>query len=256
MFSHAPKLKLKGQIERTKILTIIAIIIVFLVFITLGYFGRGAVNILFNYAEVEVKKFTNIVINRAISKHIAEGVVLDELYDVIKDQNGEIQGVSFNSYLVNKMQNMLVNNINLSLRAIEEGKIELLELPNTISIIYDENKLKKGIIYEIPLGVVTKNLFLANLGPKIPVKIQVVGSVGSNMITVIKPYGINNALIEVSIKIEIEQQILLPLVSRRIKVDTNIPVALKIIPGKVPDYYYQGGIVTKSEPFSLPDKLE
>ena len=76
------------------------------------------------------------------------------------------------------------------------------------------------------------------------------------MITVIKPYGINNALIEVSIKIEIEQQILLPLVSRRIKVDTNIPVALKIIPGKVPDYYYQGGIVTKSEPFSLPDKLE
>ena len=72
---------------------------------------------------------------------------LDELYDVIKDQNGEIQGVSFNSYLVNKMQNMLVNNINLSLRAIEEGKIELLELPNTISIIYDENKLKKGIIY-------------------------------------------------------------------------------------------------------------
>ena len=40
------------------------------------------------------------------------------------------------------MQNMLVNNINLSLRAIEEGKIELLELPNTISIIYDENKLK------------------------------------------------------------------------------------------------------------------
>ena len=32
MFSHAPKLKLKGQIERTKILTIIAIIIVFSIY--------------------------------------------------------------------------------------------------------------------------------------------------------------------------------------------------------------------------------
>lgn len=206
--------------------------------------------ILMNYAELETKKLSSIVINRAVNKQLANGMNIDEMFNIIKNDNGEIATIDFNPAIVNKVLNTTTNVVLINLKAIEEGNIDFIELPD-ILISYDKDKLKNGIIYEIPLGTITNSGFLSNLGPKIPIKLNIIGSVESNVKTNIKEYGINNALVEIYIRISVTEQINVPFISKRVTVTSDIPVALKVIQGSVPKYY--GGTLSKqSNIFSIP----
>lgn len=236
---------------RNRILTTTFIFVLISVLLLFGYMNSRASDTLLTYAEVQTRKLTTIVINRAISKQVAEGMDVEELFIIEKDNNGKIQSVHFNTYIVNKVLSKTTNNVQMNLKALEEGKLELLELPDNLNIEYDEEMLKKGIIFEIPIGIITKNAFLANLGPKIPVRFHLIGDVVSNVGTNTKEYGINNALIEIYVHIEVQIQVLLPLLSKKVKVETDIPIALKLINGEVPRYY-QNGIESSSTPFVIP----
>ena len=189
--------------------------------------------ILMNYAELETKKLSSIVINRAVNKQLANGMNIDEMFNIIKNDNGEIATIDFNPAIVNKVLNTTTNVVLINLKAIEEGNIDFIELPD-ILISNDKDKLKNGIIYEIPLGTITNSGFLSNLGPKIPIKLNIIGSVESNVKTNIKEYGINNALVEIYIRISVTEQINVPFISKRVTVTSDIPVALKVIQGSVP----------------------
>ena len=107
--------------------------------------------------------------------------------------------------------------------------------------------LKKGIIYEVPIGVVFGNSFLVNVGPKVPVKIKYSGNVGLDVKTRVSQYGINSALIEVYIYVEVTQRTILPFSSKDIKLTSEIPVIMKVVKGSTP-YYLSG---TNSS-YSLP----
>lgn len=206
--------------------------------------------ILMNYAELETKKLSSIVINRAVNKQLANGMNIDEMFNIIKNDNGEIATIDFNPAIVNKVLNTTTNVVLINLKAIEEGNIDFIELPD-ILISNDKDKLKNGILYEIPLGTITNSGFLSNLGPKIPIKLNIIGSVESNVKTNIKEYGINNALVEIYIRISVTEQINVPFISKRVTVTSDIPVALKVIQGSVPKYY--GGTLSKqSNIFSIP----
>ena len=206
--------------------------------------------ILMNYAELETKKLSSIAINRAVNKQLANGMNIDEMFNIIKNDNGEIATIDFNPAIVNKVLNTTTNVVLINLKAIEEGNIDFIELPD-ILISNDKDKLKNGIIYEIPLGTITNSGFLSNLGPKIPIKLNIIGSVESNVKTNIKEYGINNALVEIYIRISVTEQINVPFISKRVTVTSDIPVALKVIQGSVPKYY--GGTLSKqSNIFSIP----
>ena len=47
------------------------------------------------------------------------------------------------------------------------------------------------------MGIITNNALLSNLGPKVPVKINLVGNVISNVGTKVENYGINSIMVEV-----------------------------------------------------------
>lgn len=102
------------------------------------------------------------------------------------------------------------------------------------------NDLKKGIIAKIPIGVITKNSLLANIGPEIPIRLHYVGDVNSNITTEITPYGINNALVKIGVKLEMTAQIILPFLTDKMVLNCDIPLAIKMIQGTVPNYYGSG----------------
>ena len=111
--------------------------------------------------------------------------------------------------------------------------------------------LKKGIIFEIPSGLVFENTFFSNLGPTIPIKLNLVGDIISEVTTKVTNYGINNALIEVRICIKLTEQVILPLATNRIEIESSVPVALKLIQGTVPNYYLNG-ISNSSNSLTIP----
>lgn len=251
------KIRLKNSKKRKlgigNTIIIILLLIATFTFISLNYLNNNVVPVLMSYATSQVKKLSNLVINRAISKQIAEELNVEDMFIITKSETGEIRTIDFDPIVVNKTLTKIVNTIQLNLKYLEEGKLDLLELPDNILIDYDESKLSKGIIYEIPSGVIFGNSLLANLGPKIPVKLSLIGDIVSNVNTKVTNYGINNALIEVSVNVQVESRVILPFITDTITVETDIPVAMKLVQGVVPDYLL-GGLINSSIPLTIPSE--
>ena len=93
------------------------------------------------------------------------------------------------------------------------------------------------IYYSIPVGVVLNNGYLSSLGPKIPVKLELIGGVTSSIKTNITNYGINNALMEVNLDVTVTIKVIIPFISRNVSINTHIPLIIKMLNGKVPEYY-------------------
>ena len=205
--------------------------------------------VLLDYAQMEARKIASIIINDAVNQNITNDIDVEELFIITRDTNNEVKTIDFNPIIVNQILTETTILVQSNLRYLEQGKVDMLNLMNNALIDYNQDKLKQGIIYEIPSGVIFGNSFLANIGPKIPVKFSLVGDIVGYINTNVTDYGINNALIEVNIVLELSEQVILPFVSEKITIDTTIPVALKLIQGSVPNYYLNG---LNSPSFALP----
>lgn len=245
------RINLFGKNKKLKILILIFIFLFFSIIFSLNFINMKVNPVLLDYAELESRKIASIVINNAVSKNVTENIDIDELFLITRDSNGEIKTIDFNPITVNKILTQTTNSVQVNLKYIEQGKVELLDLSTSELIDYDLDKLKQGIIYEIPSGVIFSNSFLSNIGPTIPVKFSLVGDIVSYINTKVTDYGINNALIEVNIVLELSEQVILPFVSNKIEINTSIPVALKLIQGGVPNYYLSG-IDKNSTSIALP----
>lgn len=244
-------LKKRKKIKRINIFIITIIGVLIGVFLFLNKINNMFTPILLETAELEVGKFSTIVINKAIAQVLEDKINTEELFDTVINNNGEIQTIDFNPIIVNQVLNIATSVVQNNLKLLEEGNLDTIG-------IYDmdlpENRikdLKEGIILKIPIGVVTKNTILNNLGPKIPIRIHYIGDVNSNISTKITQYGINNALVEIGVKLEITAQIIMPFTTKKIKLECDIPLAIKMIQGSVPNYY-GSGLVKDSSLYSIP----
>ncbi len=103
----------------------------------------------------------------------------------------------------------------------------------------------------MPVGTLFKNIILADLGPKISVKLHYLNDVNSSISTKIREYGINNALIEIYVNVEVNIKVLSPFISEKIVLMTSVPLAIKMVQGKIPTYY-GNDILKNSNSYILP----
>ena len=71
-----------------------------------------------NYAESETKKITTLVINNAVTKQLALTLSQEELFNIEKNQSGEVTLVTYNSVNVTRMLSTITNLIQLNLKSI------------------------------------------------------------------------------------------------------------------------------------------
>ena len=242
------KMKLKRKLKISNIITLLIILLIVSTMIVFKIFNNKLKPLFLKIANSESKKLATLIINDSVDKQLTSNLTFDNLFNITKDNNGNITSIDLNSIIVNKVLTTTTNRTILNLKYIEEGKIELLELSESVKVGYNKDDLKKGIIYRIPTGIVFDNALLSNIGPKIPVKYSLIGCVTSNIKTKITNYGINNALIEVSVELTVELEVILPLMTDNIKVTSSIPIAIKLIQGNIPEYYGNGLNSTLSVP--------
>lgn len=225
------------------------IIIVFFVafFYLLSFFNKQLTPILIEHAESEIKKVSLYMINQSIDDEVVKNLNVDELFIMNKSEN-TIQSVDFNTLRVNQLLQKINKKVWDNLSALQNGNMKVLSEHD--SIFQNTTKLNKGVIYEVPMGIIFHNTLFSNVGPKVPVKLIFSGNMNSYVKTNIKDYGINNAMIEVTIHIEVEEQVLLPFTSKRIKVEADVPLAVKITNGDVPHYYSTG--IKENSPIVSP----
>lgn len=187
------------------------------------------------------------MINQSIDDEVVKNLNVDELFIMNKSEN-TIQSVDFNTLRVNQLLQKINKKVWDNLSALQNGNMKVLSEHD--SIFQNTTKLNKGVIYEVPMGIIFHNTLFSNVGPKVPVKLIFSGNMNSYVKTNIKDYGINNAMIEVTIHIEVEEQVLLPFTSKRIKVEADVPLAVKITNGDVPHYYSTG--IKENSPIVSP----
>lgn len=232
-------LKNKRKYNKTLVFLIIFISVIIISLVFINFYSKKALPIISSYAEAETKKLTILVINKAVTKQI-NNMDINDIFDITYNNNGNISSIDFNSVNTSKILSTMTSLIELNIRAIEEGKIDMIELPSNGFSDYNMDLLDKGIIAEVPFGIVTGSNLLYNIGPKIPVKLSLVGDVTTGFSTDIIEYGINNALIKLLIDIEVNTRIILPINSKNLKIKCSIPIAMKLIQGKIPEYYFDG----------------
>lgn len=236
--------KKRKKKNRLLICIIILILVSIMSFSFINYYSNKALPLLLTYAESETRKLVILVINKAVTKQI-NNVDTDDIFEVTYNSAGEVILVDFNSKRTSQALSMITSLVELNLRAIEEGKIDMLELPDNSLSSFDTELLSKGIILEVPLGVISGSSLLSNVGPKIPVKLSLIGDVSSGFSTEVVEYGINNALIKVYIDVKVDARVVMPIISDDISISASIPIAMKVIQGKIPEYY-MNGFTTKS----------
>ena len=173
-------------------------------------------------------KFNKVILPMAISltkKYMVE-IINDatgnikfnnNLFEIEKGDNNEIQMINYNSYEATS----LINNITYNIQD---------KLNNDLNN-------NKYIVAKIPLGIIFKNSLVRNFGPMIDVKMKVVGNVLSELETEVKPYGINNAVVSVRVKLKAQAEVILPIVSKEIEIENIIPISINIVNGSIPEAY-------------------
>ena len=194
-------------------------------------FNDKAVPQLINYADIETKRIISLLINTTVTNTIVNNINYEDLFITIKDTSGNIISIDFNSKEVNRILDETSKVVESNINYLSKGKINKLS---------NKNHNDNGVIYELPSGIIFNNTLLNNVLPKIPVRIDLMSNIFCKINTDIKSYGINNALMKVSINITASVKVLLPFVSDMVEVSADIPVIIKLIEGSVPGYYFDG----------------
>lgn len=201
-------------------------------FLIIYYFSYRITPAMKNVAEKEINQFVQIVINHT---SFSQQINHQKLYTINKNNN-QIQSLSFNMNYINQIASDYINNLEETLFQIEEGLYK-----NKDKSIYNRKLLKisqnKGIIASIPLGALTHNIFLENIGPSIHVKYKTLSLSSSSIHKDVKNYGINHIAISIDIDVTLALQIIIPLSKEQFKEKYNIPLIYEIIEGEVPSWY-------------------
>lgn len=226
---------LKRLWKRVGLLLIIIFLIVVIAFIVLKKVIDNVSPVIMEYSKSEMKKVAATLINKAITNDILEEMNLDELFIVDKSNDEEIITVMLDPSIVNRAVSRATDAVEDNLKRVEMRDPSVLE----------DFNINENCFY-VPTGMVFNSPFLSNIGPKIPIKLKMVGNVTSGIVTEVKEYGINNSLITVSMEVSVEIQVVLPLTTDYVSITNYIPLALKLIQGKVP-IYYGDGIILNNE---------
>ena len=228
------KIRLKKQRKNKYNLLILIIILVLIsIILVFKYINTKIMPIFLEYAEYQASKIATYVISKAVDEEVSQNLDIDDLFISSKDSDGNIKSIDFNPITINKISNMIKANIFEYLEDLENGNID--KIKNTMLF---SSRVNEGIIIEIPSGVVFDNIILSNIGPKVPVKLNMVGDILTDIETKVTDYGINNVVIEVVVKVEVYEQVILPFGAKKITINTEIPIALKLIQGEIPSYFF------------------
>ena len=191
---------------------------------------------LYSYINDESKRLASNIVNYSIHETI-ETNLADDLFEITKNQRGEIELLDYDTKEVNKLLKVVNKRIQKELLDLEEGNIQNFALSTSLKN-GSTYKIKEGIICEVPLGILRDNTFYSNFGPTIPIKMTFLGNVKSNIKTTITPYGFNSLVLQITLHIEVEQRITMPTSSKKSTLIIESPLTLKIIQGIIPEYYY------------------
>lgn len=207
------------------------------------------------YAEVQTKKIASYVVNEAISSRTSSVLDVNDIIEEVPAGSSETVTVRFNADIINRVQAETQGLVKKYLAQAEQGNLN--QLPELENVEYNVGKIEggDGIVFFVPLGQAANLPLLGNLGPKIPIRFHIIGNVHSDVTSNIKEFGINSALVEVWVNLEVNVQIIVPFASKSATITQSFPVAMGLTRGPVPNIYTNGSDAPQPS-LEIPIKIE
>jgi len=200
--------------------------------------NRGIAPTLISYAESQNKKIAEIAVNDAKKKILDE---IDPSKIVVTDGSYYMA----NPAISNKVEAEAQEIIQSILNGTENESMNTMA---DLNIVHDS----EGLVYSIPIGRATDNALLGNLGPKIPIKLQVIGDVRADLKSKFETIGINQVYADVYVQLTVDVQTIIPFETKTEPYKGKISLFNGLIKGDVPQYYNGG---SSSQPtIQLPPK--
>ena len=209
-------------------LLITFILLIILTFIILVFLSNKVMPFYMNYSEAEMKRVVTTVINKSVTEEVTNQLEVDSLFILKKESENTII-VDFDPVIVNRVMSKISDVVYNNLKLISKKDKLTLEKYN----------LDESYFY-IPSGIIFNTTMLNNIGPRIPINLEIISSVNPNLKTEVTEYGINNSLIEVYINVIVDVKMILPMYANTMQIVVVVPLAVKLIQGEVPKYYQRG----------------
>lgn len=205
-------------------------------FFFIYYFHRTLGPGLIRCAEDEVEKLSVLTLNNGVRKYMAN-YDMGDILQIVRKENGNISLVRYDTKKLNQFTIELTSLLTKDLDLLVKGNFEELDLD--IGRISSNSYLKvdEGILFMISLGSATGNSLLANIGPKIPLNLSVIGNVQTDVHSKVTNYGLNNAMIEIFVDVQMQMVIQMPFLSKKVKIKKSIPLTMEMVQGEIPNYY-------------------
>ena len=163
--------------------------------------------------EQKVKSVATIISNQESTKAMNK-YQYEELYTIEKDEAGNIVIIRSNVVPINNMISDLTEGIQTRFNEIENTKID------------------------IPLGNVFGTYYFSGLGPTIPAKVSMVGTLDTEVKSEFLAKGINQTLHRIYVDFECYVKIITPIKNFEKKITNQVIIAEHVIVGNIPDTYY------------------
>lgn len=195
-----------GKLIRTFLIVIIAVCIANRII--------SAISPTMDVLCVNLAKSVATKISNEQAKIVMSSYKYEDIVNIVRDDTGNIKVIEMNVSAVNEITSNIAIKIQEGFDNYERGE------------------------YYIRLGTFTGTKILSGRGPKVPIKMSMVGNVETNLISNFSEAGINQTLHRVYLKVDCSATILTPFDTIEEDITNQVLLAEAVIVGEVPDTYY------------------
>ena len=129
--------------------------------------------------------------------------------------------------------------------ASKDGSYDVVAIRKQLSVLVEEtskileNESGNQILYELPMGTLTQNVWFMDIGPKIPIRMRLLQAVQGEVKSEVVEYGLNNALLIIQVVLSVEVEVLAPYHLEEVVIQSEIPLVIDVIEGAVPSLMTQ-----------------
>ncbi len=169
-------------------------------------------------AEMEARQRGIEAVNRVLFGSVSASLRHEDLIQYVKDEQGRIAAYNVNTREVTRVAHQAA-------RAIQD------------------EFLREGTrTFQLPLGALLGSDLFSASGPRVPVRMIPIGAVRIDVLDRFQSEGINQTRHAIWFRAVADVQVVLPFISRPVKVTVDLPVTETVIVGPVPDGFFGGNM--------------
>ncbi|MCI8344203.1 MAG: sporulation protein YunB [Clostridia bacterium] len=214
MKRYRPQRTKKSKMRRRIVIAFVAFFLIALIV----YIQLNVTNVLKSIAEATMRSITTVAVNDAIYYTLSDQVRYEDLVNVARDDEGNIQAISSNSFQINRIARDTAYMSQQNLKKMSEDGIQ------------------------VPLGAFTGVEAWAGFGPKITLKIIPISNVECRFVSEFEGAGINQTKHSIYLEIVADISIIMPSGTSNFASLTEVLICESVLVGKVPDTYLQADI--------------